>query len=196
MGCGTSRSAEESVSELDSPDPKPKITVTSEPRNEGNAHQVTPKFNTIIIPEFEGAPTAKQWYHGSITNDEAEDRLKTTAKEDGNYLVYDFYDENGPAYGNYILLVYCGRKLYPWKISLRQDGRFILGEEDNTKRVKSYASVRKLIKAHRGTNGKPLPRPNDGRLVKLTPGYIKPIYNDTDSGVPASEIGASSIKKN
>ena len=115
--------------------------------------------------------------------------MRTAAREDGNYLVYDFYDENGPAYGNYILLVFCGGKLYPWKISRRQqDGRFILGE-DNIEIVKSYASVRELIKAHRGITGKKLPRLANGRLVKLTPDYVKPIYIPTDScnaGIPAS----------
>ena len=109
------------------------------------------------------------------------------AKEDGNYLVYDFYDENGPSHGNYILLVFCGGKLYLWKISRRQqDGRVILGE-DNTETVKSYASVRELIKAHRGITGKPLARLADGQLVKLTCDYV--IIKVTDShnaGITAS----------
>ena len=53
-------------------------------------------------------------------------------------------------------------------------GRFIL-REDNTRMVESYASVRQLIKAHRGVTGKPLARLSNGRLVKLTCEYIRPI---------------------
>ena len=124
-------------------------------------------------PQVIGAPTAKQWYHGKITNDEAEERLKESAREDGNYLVYDFYNEAGPVHGEYKLIVYYDKgKVYRRKISRRQeDGRFIFGE-DNTRMVESYASVRELIKAHRGIRGKPLTRLDDGRLLKLTRAYI------------------------
>ena len=183
MGCGTSRPVQK---------PKSPHSVRPDHKNTpGNAvvnaeSDPAEPPNIFITPEYKGAPTKKQWYHGSITNDEAEYRLRTTAREDGNYLVYDFYDDNGPAYGNYILLVFCGRKLYPWKISRRQDGKFILGE-DNTKMVESYASVRELIKAHRGVTGKPLARLADGRLVKLTRDYIRPIPTDScNAGIPAS----------
>ena len=132
-------------------------------------------------PQVIGAPTAKQWYHGRITNDEAEERLKESAREDGNYLVYDFYNEAGPVHGEYKLIVYYDkRKVYRRKISRRQeDGRFIFGE-DNTRMVESYASVRELIKAHRGIRGKPLTRLDDGRLLKLTRAYII-MPNPTDS---------------
>ena len=137
-------------------------------------------------PQIIGAPTAKQWYHGQITNDEAEERLKESGKEDGNYLVYDFYNEAGPVYGEYKLLVYYDEgKVYRRKISRRQDdGRFILGE-DNTRMVETYASVRELIKAHRGIRGKPLTRLDDGRLLKLTRAYIiMPIATDSHHAIP------------
>lgn len=121
-------------------------------------------------PEIVGAPTGKRWYHGNIKDDAAEQRMKSAAEQDGNYLVYDYYTGAGPVHGNYILLVFCGGKLYRWKISRRQYGRFILGE-NNTGMVESYASVRELIKAHRGITGKPL-RLANGRSVKLTRDYI------------------------
>ena len=57
--------------------------------------------DTSSAPEIVGAPTAKEWYYSNITNNEAEDRLRFLAKEDGNYLVYDFYTEAGPVPGEY-----------------------------------------------------------------------------------------------
>ena len=52
--------------------------------------------------------------------------------------------------------------------------------------VESYASVRELIKAHRGVTGKPLARLDDGRLVKLTREYIRPEVTDShNAGIPA-----------
>ena len=141
--------------------------------------------SSILTPEVIGAPTAKQWYHANITNDEAEDRLRFTAREDGNYLVYDFYNEAGPVHGEYMLLVYYDEgKVYRRKISRRRNGRFILGE-DKTAMVESYASVRELIKAHRGMTGKPLARLADGRLVKLTRDYIK-VTDSHNPGSPAT----------
>ena len=69
----------------------------------------------------------------SMTLNAAEQRLTSAADEDGNYLLYDFYTdfEAGPVHGNYILLVYYERNVYQWKITRRQDSRFIL-EEGNT----------------------------------------------------------------
>ena len=127
-----------------------------------------------------------QLQSGKITNNEAEERLKYAAKEDGNYLMYDFYTEAGPIHGEYMLLVYYDEgKVYRRKISRRQDGRFILGE-DSTRMVESYASVRELIKAHRGVTGKPLARLDDGRLVKLTREYIRPkVIDSHNAGIPA-----------
>ena len=126
------------------------------------------------VPEIVGAPTGKLWYHGNIEDSAAEQRLKSAAERDGNYLVYDLYTRAGPVHGNYVLLVYCGKNLHRWKISRKQDGRYILGELDETAgMVESYASVRELIRAHRGLTGKPLLLAN-GRSVKLTRNYIIP----------------------
>ena len=136
-----------------------------------------PRFinpNSEIVP---GAPTRRRWYHGNIDHDEAEERLTKAAREDGNYLVYDYYANQRarPVPGNYILLVYYpinGGNVLRWKISRRQsDGRFILGK-DNARMVKSYASVRELIRAHRGIRGKPLMLPK-GQRVKLTLACIR-----------------------
>ena len=142
--------------------------------SDSESDSVTNRPGPDFTPEVVGAPTAKEWYHGNITNNEAEERLKFAAREDGNYLVYDFYNQAGPVHGEYKLLVYYDEgKVYRRKISRREDGRFILGE-DRTAMVESYASVGKLIKAHRGMTGKPLARLADGRLVKLSIGRIRP----------------------
>ena len=68
-----------------------------------------------------------------------------------------------------------GKNLHRWKISRKQDGRYILGELDETAGMveSGYASVRELIRAHRGLTGKPLLLAN-GRSVKLTRDYIIP----------------------
>ena len=146
--------------------------ISSDSESDSVTNRLGRDINTT--PEIGPIPTTKEWYHGNITNNEAEERLKFAAKEDGNYLVYDFYNEAGPVHGEYMLLIYFdGGKVYQQKISRRRDGRFILGE-DKLAKVESYASVRELIKAHRGMTGKPLARLADGRLVKLSIGRIRP----------------------
>ena len=40
--------------------------------------------------EIVGASAGESWYHGDITDNEAESRLKAAAESDGNYLVYDY----------------------------------------------------------------------------------------------------------
>ena len=146
----------------------------------GNA---LPERRFEAVPEIVGAPTGKLWYHGNINDSAAEQRLKSAAEQDGNYLVYDFYTGAGPVHGNYILLVFCGRKLYRWKISRTQDGRYILGEDEPG--MESYASVRNLIKAHRGLTGKPL-RLANGRSVKLTHDYVT---RASVAGIPVGHAG-------
>ena len=132
----------------------------------------TRKFESVA--EIVGAPVGKSWYHCSITESEAEKRLKQVAERNGNYLVYDF-PKAGTVCGNYVLLVFYEGTTRQWKISRRQDGRYILGEDLQDQGVQvdqiSYDSVKQLIKAHRGLTGKPL-RLDDGETVTLTRDYV------------------------
>lgn len=115
------------------------------------------------VEDIEGAPTGKKWYHGGITYREAEYRLRSSSLsvDDGTYLVYD----NPMKRGEYVLLVYCKGRFYKWKIIRRpSDGMYVLGE--NRPGVKTYKSVSKLIKHHRGVTGKPI-KLEHGGTVKL-----------------------------
>ena len=113
------------------------------------------------VQEVEGAPIGKKWYHGGISDEEAEYRLKSVAEGNGDYLVYD-----GGRRGEYVLLVYYEGRCHRWKISRRRrDGRYIVGRDGPG--VESYESVRVLVKHHRGLiNSKPL-KLEHGGSVKL-----------------------------
>ena len=136
----------------------------------------TPLLTTIVdftsrqqdfenVQDVHGAPTDKKWYHGAITNVEAETRLKI-AQNDGSYIVYD----NPQKKGQYILLVYYKRNLYRWKISRRRsDKKYILGNDGEG--VTGYDTVPKLIKAHRGIRGKPI-KLEHGGVLKLSKSYV------------------------
>ena len=124
----------------------------------------TPYTQLEPLPEVEGAPIGKRWYHGNITDTEALKRMSSAAKERGDYLVYD-------SNGEYVLLVFSDGNVHRLKISKRlRDGRYILGEDNPDLEVESYPSVRELIKKHRGPTGRPLMMDN-GKTVKLTRNY-------------------------
>lgn len=113
--------------------------------------------------QFEaGAPTDKRWYHGGITDAEADRAIRSSGiSKNGLYLVYD----NPTARREYVLLVYVDNELHRFRIiRRRRDNQFVLGKD--TPGAKAHESVRKLIKYHRGLNGKPLML-EDGRRVKL-----------------------------
>ena len=123
--------------------------------------RVVPQRNFQSVREVKGAPIGKKWYHGGISDDEAEYRLKSVAEGNGDYLVYDSNRR-----GEYILLVFYDRKCLRWKISRRRDGRYIVGRDEPG--VESYENVRMLIKRHRGLiNSKPL-KLESGGTVKLS----------------------------
>ena len=125
-----------------------------------------PQRNFQSVEEVEGAPIGKKWYHGRISDDEAEYRLKSVAKRDGDYLVYD-----SDRRGEYILLVFYERKCLRWKISRKRDGRYIVGRDRPG--VESYESVRMLIKHHRGLmNSKPLKLEHGGSVKLADYAYV------------------------
>ena len=116
------------------------------------------------VEEFPGAPTEKKWYHGGISHREAEYRLRVSSPsvEDGTYLVYDCPEKKN----EYVLLVYSQGRFHKWRIIRRQsDGQYVLGEDGPG--VKTYSSVSRLIKHHRGVTGKHV-KLEHGGSVKLT----------------------------
>ena len=113
------------------------------------------------VEEIEGAPIGKKWYHGGIPDEEAEYRLKSVAEDNGNFLIY-----NSPRKkGEYVLLVFFDGKCHRWRIARRRDGTYVVGRDGPG--VKSYPSVRALVKGHRGLRAKPLQLEHGGS-VKLT----------------------------
>ena len=119
------------------------------------------------VKDIEGEPTGKRWYHGKISNDEADNRIRYGAGgTDGSYIVYDNPYRNG----QYILLVYYRGQLLRWKIRRRRsDGMYFLGEEGEG--VAKYKTVRELIHAHRGVTGKPI-KMGDGGVLRLSKSYV------------------------
>ena len=136
--------------------------------------EARPLLNEPIPPKFEkvqnveGAPVDKSsWYHGKITNDEADYRIRVGARgNNGSYLVYD----NPYKRGEYILIVYYQRKNHRWKISRRKnDGKYILGEDGPG--VIGHDSVRDLVHHHRGVTGKPI-KFEGGGVITLSKEYV------------------------
>ena len=121
--------------------------------------------------QFEdGAPTDKKWYHGGITDAEA-NRLIPVVCSNGLYLVYDCPTSKR----DYVLLVKVDNELHRFKIiKRRSDNKYVLGKD--TQGTLGHETVRKLIKYHRGLTGKPLIL-NDGRRVVLGDYVYRPGYN-------------------
>ena len=120
-----------------------------------------PRNRYESVAETKGAPTGKKWYHGGIPDEEAEERLRSVAEGNGNFLVYNTpYQKD-----EYVLLVFFDGLCHRWIISRRSDGTYIVGKDGPG--VKSYPTVRALIKKHRGLKSKPLPLQHGG-AVKLT----------------------------
>lgn len=116
-----------------------------------------------IVDDLQGSPTGEKWYHGKISHREAARRLRESgpSAEDGTYLVYDTPRKQG----EYVLLVYHERRLHRCKILRRQsDNKFVLGADRPSS--KTFSSVEKLIKSHRGFTGTPF-QLQDGGRVKL-----------------------------
>ena len=132
---------------------------TSEPVSQ-DQHQKAAENNA----ELENKP----WYHGAIDNKTADSRLQEGADgKDGAYLLYD----DPLRRGQYKLLVYYKGDTLRWKIQLSHSagGKYILGEYGPG--VTGYATVKDLIKAHRGVSGRPI-RIQSGGAVTLSKFYV------------------------
>ncbi len=145
----------------------PQSTLSS--RGRASLERPVRVHNTLEdVSDVCGAPTAKTWYHGRISDEQATSRLLDARPppENGTYLVYD-----DPRHtGRYILIAYKNRKVHKWNITRRRDGMYILGV-DRPGAI-AHETVRLLIKYHRGINGKPLKTEADGGFVKLTKSYV------------------------
>lgn len=131
----------------------------------GDDSHPTPKYQNYT--DIAGAPTDKKWYHAKISDHEAERRLKIGSEGNNNsYLVYDDPRKRG----QYILIVINNGAIFRWSIIRRQsDGLYILG--NNVPGVEGFASVRELIKAHRGFRGKPI-KTDKGQTLTLSRSYV------------------------
>ena len=103
-----------------------------------------------------------KWYHGNITHQEAESRLRAGANgTNGMYLVYASPSRSG----EYVLLVYNRGEMHRWTISQRkEDGKFIVG--DNRAGARAYETVQELLNHYSGLFGKAL-KLQYGSPVKL-----------------------------
>lgn len=114
----------------------------------------------------EGAPDRKEWYHGAITDEEANFRVNRAGGGNGCYLVYD----NPRKRGGYVLVTLHKCKLYRWKINKRKsDKKFIVGDDGPA--VIGHDTIRELIHYHRSIRGKPL-KLQDGGHVVLSKEYV------------------------
>ena len=122
--------------------------------------------------EVEGAPVDKKWYHGNISDQEAERRLRLGAEGNNNsYLVYD----NARRPDEYVLIVINQGNFYRWRIMRRQsDSKYILGED--IPGAEGFPTVRELINYHRGITGKPIIT-DSGLTLTLSKSYV---YCDDD----------------
>ena len=115
----------------------------------------------------------KRWYHGNISDEEAESRLRRgCGGKDGTFLVYD--NPSGRE-GSYKLPVYYqGQEDFIKELEINRmkhitdEGEkfgYVLGEGGTGAIV--HSSVKELVKYHRGLTGVSI-QLKDGRKVKLT----------------------------
>lgn len=118
---------------------------------------------TLVPQDISGAPTGWKGYHGEISNEEAESRLKIGASN-GIFLVYD-----DPVHqGQYLLAVYYNRSVHRIRIIRRSDGKYVLGED--VPGARAHRSVHGLIKHHRRPFGKAINLEGGGHVV--LEGYV------------------------
>ena len=112
-------------------------------------------------------PVNKRWYHGNISHDEAESRLRRgCGGKDGTYLVYDSPSNREGSY-MYVLLIYYKPEGEIKKLGIK--GQFVL--ENNTETP--HKDVRSLIKHHRGVTGKAVKLQGGGKVTLSEHVYLK-----------------------
>ena len=119
----------------------------------------------VVPQDVLGGPTGWKGYHGEISHEEAEKRLKTElGASNGVFLVYD-----DPLHqGHYLLAVYYNGSIHRVRILRRQDGKYVLSED--VPGARAHRSVHGLIKHHRRPFGKAINLEGGGNVV--LEGYV------------------------
>ncbi|WP_152558582.1 SH2 domain-containing protein [Endozoicomonas numazuensis] len=109
----------------------------------------------------------RKWYHGNITPNEADSRLKNAASGiNGSFMVYDHPNKAE----SYVLLIYNDGEHHRWSIKyLPNEQAYVLGEEDED--APRFTTISDLIKTHRGLFGRPI-KLESGNLVTLSKSYV------------------------
>ena len=112
----------------------------------------------------------KRWYHGNISHDEAESRLRRgCGGKGGTYLVYDNPSSRKGSYMYKLPAYYQEDIIKELEINrVKLEGEkfgYVLGEGGPGAIV--HSSVKELVKYHRGLTGVPI-QLRDGRKFKLT----------------------------
>ena len=112
-------------------------------------------------------PVNKRWYHGNISHEEAESRLRRgCGGKDGTYLVYDSPSSREGSY-MYVLLIYYKPEREIKKLGIKT--QFVL--ENNTETP--HKDVCSLIKHHRGVTGKAVKLQGGGKVTLSEHVYLK-----------------------
>ena len=121
-----------------------------------------------VPQDVSGAPTGWKGYHGAISNEQAENRLRIKGASNGMFLVYD-----DPLHqGQYLLAVYYHGEVHRVRILRRSDGKYVLGQD--VPGARAHDSVHKLIKHHRRPFGKAINLEGGGRVT--LEGYVYELY--------------------
>ena len=141
----------------------------------------SPKHATVdhVPQDVSGAPTGWKGYHGAISNEQAENRLRIKGANNGMFLVYDDpLDVKGRRHrvrsmhqGQYILAVYYDRKVHRIRILRRSDGKYVLGQD--VPGARAHDSVHRLIKHHQRPCGKSINLEGGGHVTLEGYVYLK-----------------------
>ena len=138
-----------------------------------------PKHATVddVPQDVSGAPTGWKGYHGAISNEQAENRLRIKGASNGMFLVYDEppdvkasrrHRSRAMHQGQYLLAVYYNRKVHRIRILRRSDGKYVLGQD--VPGARAHDSVHKLIKHHQRPCGKAINLEGGGHVT--LEGYV------------------------
>ncbi|MGI9283410.1 MAG: SH2 domain-containing protein [Endozoicomonas sp.] len=123
----------------------------------------------LTIKKLEEAVEEKRWYHGNISDEEAESRLRRgCGGKDGTYLVYDSPEHEG----EYRIFIYNKRDVQKLTITKRFTPK--IGDQYNLSGHEQWhETLKELIKYHRGLTGTPLELENGSRVRLSEHVYLK-----------------------
>ena len=138
------------------------------------------KHVDYVPQDVSGAPTGWKGYHGAISNEQAENRLKIKGATNGMFLVYDEPPDEklkgnrrhrAMNQGQYLLAVYYNGEVHRIRILRCSDGKYVLGQD--VPGVRAHDSVHKLIKHHRRPFGKAINLEGGGHVTLEGYVYVK-----------------------